>query len=273
MPPERDPAARYEGALTTKLLGKPLRFYPFAVSTESLAIAWARQENAPEGATVVANLELSPRQRKGPPWVPFAGDGLYFSTVLRPGLPPEGEGLLWLMASLGAAEGLGEATGLDIGVKWPDDIWIKGRKIGGFKIEAQLGPGEITTAVITGRFNINVEASSFPEPIREIATSVLAESGRPAESEKMLNAILAGIEKRYDDEVGDLIKAYSGRCETIGRKVRAMLMPKGEVAGIATGIDPFGALLLDVGGKTVPVVIDTLRKLEPIQTKIEGLSI
>lgn len=273
MPETKDPAAALEGKLSTELLGKPLRYYPFAVSTESLALAWARQENAPEGATIVANQELSPRQRKGPPWVVFPSQGLYFATVLRPGLPPEGEGLLWLMASVGAAEGLQAATGLDVKVKWPDDLLVGGRKIGGFKIEAQLGPGEISSAVVTGRFNLNVESDAFPEDIRQSATSLLIETGSQAETGKMLDAILKGIERRYDDEVADLIKGYSARCETIGRKVRATLMPKGEVAGVATGIDPFGALLVDVGGKTVPVTIDTLRKLEPIQAKIEGPSL
>lgn len=268
-----DPAARFEGALTTKQLGKPLRYYPFAVTTESLAMAWARQENASEGSTVVANQELSPRQRKGPPWVPFPSEGLYFTIVLRPGLPPEGEGLLWLMTSVGAAEGIQAATGLEAQVKWPDDVLVAGRKVGGIKVEAQLGPGEITSAMVTGRFNLNVQADAFPKEIRETATSLLAQTGSPVKPEEILNAILGGIERRYDDEVADLIKAYSARCETIGRRVRAVLMPKGEVAGLATGIDPFGALLVDVGGKTVPVVIDTLRKLEPIQSKIEGLPI
>lgn len=271
MPETQDPATRFENTLTTKILGKPLRYYPFAVSTESLAMAWARQENAPEGATVVANQELSPRQRKGPPWIPFPSEGLYFATILRPGLPPEGEGLLWLMASVGAADGLQEATGLDVKVKWPDDIWVGGRKIGGFKIDAQLGPGEISSAVVTGRFNLNVDASAFPEALRDTASSLLIETGARVEPEQILNAILGGIERRYDDEVADLIKTYSARCETIGRRVRAVLMPKGEVAGLATGIDPFGALLVDVGGKSVPVVIDTLRKLEPIQTEVKGL--
>lgn len=268
---QEDAAARFETALTTQILGKPLRYYPFAVSTESLALAWARQEDAPEGATVVANQELSPRQRKGPPWVPFPSEGLYFATVLRPGLPPEGEGLLWLMVSLGAAEGLQQATDLEVKVKWPDDLLVGGRKIGGMKVDAQLGPGEIASAVVTGRFNVNVEPSAFPPAIKDIATSVRAETGSAVQPERMLDAILGGIERRYDQDVAHLIQAYTERCETIGRKVRAVLMPKGEVAGVATGIDPFGALMVDVGGKSVPVVIDTLRKLEPVQSSIQGL--
>jgi len=267
MTPE-ETAAGLEAALTTRQLGKPVRFYPFAVTTESLALGWARKEQAPEGATIVADQELSPRQRKGPVWIPFASQGLYFAMVLRPALPPEGESLLWLMTTLGAAEGLEAATGMKTSVKWPDDILVGGKKIGGIKVEAQLGPGEIASAVVTGRFNLNVPADAFPDSIKDIATSVLAETGKQMELSDALNAVMSGIERRYDDDVADLMKAYTAKCETIGKQVRATLLPKGEVAGTATGIDPFGCLVIDVGGRSVPVVIDTLRKLEPIQSQI-----
>lgn len=261
MSPE-DPADAFEAALTTKTLGHPLRHFPVAVTTESLAKSWGRQEKAPEGATVVADQELSARQRKGPVWTPFGTDGLYFSVVLRPGIPPEGEGLIWLLASLGAAEGLKEETGLEVKVKWPDDLLVGGRKLGGVKVDALLGPGEILMAVITYRINLNVKKEAFPEAIREASTSVLIETGRPMAREQALGAVLKGLERRYDDDVPRLLEAYRGRCETIGRQVVARLLPKGEVMGKVSGVSDFGTLIIDVGGRPTPVVIDALRKLE-----------
>ena len=169
---------------------------------------------------------------------------------------------MWLMASVGAAEGLQELIGSAVECKWPDDLLVGGRKIGGIKIEAQLGPGEIVSAVITGRFNINVAQEDFPPAIKDTATSTLVETGKEITIESALDAVLSGIERRYDDDVPKMMKAYTDRCETIGRSVRAMLLPKGEVAGVAAGIDSFGSLQVEVGGRTVPVVIDTLRKLE-----------
>ncbi|MGH2810695.1 MAG: biotin--[acetyl-CoA-carboxylase] ligase, partial [Actinomycetota bacterium] len=153
--------------------------------------------------------------------------------------------------------------GLETRVKWPDDILVGGRKIGGMKIEAQLGPGEIASAVVTGRLNINVPEDSFPDAIRDRSTSVLMETGSEMALPEALNAVLGGIEERYEsDDVSRMMQAYLERCETIGKRVKALLLPKGEVAGVATGVDPFGSLQIQVGGRTVPVVIDTLKKLE-----------
>ncbi len=255
-------ADAFEASLTTKLLGRPLRHYPVVLTTESMALAWARQQDAPEGATVVADQEVTPRQRKGPPWRPFPSLGLYFSVVLRPGLPPEGEDLLWLLASLGAAEGIEAATGVSTRVKWPDDVLVDGRKIGGVKVEAQLGPGAIASAVLTFRINVNVESAALSPDIREVATSALIETGGPVELGAMLDAVLGALERRYDDDVPDLLEAYRGRCETIGQAVRAVLLPRGEVRGTASGIDDFGSLQVDVGGKPAHVKIDQLKKLE-----------
>lgn len=257
-------ADTFIAALTTERFGKDLRHYPVAVNAESLAMAWARQEEAPEGATVVADQELSARQRKGPIWTTFGLKALSCSVILRPAIPPDAEGLLWLLASLGAADGLERGTGLSVMCKWPDDLYVGGRKLGGVKVDAQLGPGKIVHAALTYRINLNVEAGEFPPALEDIATSLLIETGRSFQREAVLDAVLGGLERRYDDDIPDLMEAYKARCETIGRRVRARLLPRGEVMGKAIGIDDFGALLIDVGGKPTPVHFETLKKLEPV---------
>lgn len=258
-----DSAAALEAALTTEQLGRPVRHFPIAVTTESLALAWARQEGAPEGATVVADQELAPRQRKGATWTGLSTLGLYASVVLRPGLPPEGEELLWLLGSLGAAEGLGAAFGFETAVKWPDDILVSGRKIAGLKVDAQLGPGEIVSAVLTYRVNVNAADDDFPGELRGSATSVRIETGAEADRAGVLDAVLKGVESRYDDDVPALLDAYRARCETIGRSVKALLLPRGEVVGEVAGIDDFGSLLVSAGSTPTRIRVDTLKKLEP----------
>ncbi|MGI8407869.1 MAG: biotin--[acetyl-CoA-carboxylase] ligase [Actinomycetota bacterium] len=252
-----------EACLTTETLGHPLRSYPIALTTESLALAWARKEDAPEGAVVMADQELSPRQRKGPPWIPFASRGLYFSVILRPALPPEGQGLVWLLASLGVAEGLGEATGLTTSLKWPDDIMIGARKIAGVKVEAQLGPSEIESAIVTVRVNLAVRAEDLPAELQGIATSVLIEGIDPPRREEVLDPILGAIERCYDLEVPVLVERYKGRCETLGRNVRALFLPRGEVRGKALDINEFGSLVVAAPEGPAAVPIGVLKKLEP----------
>lgn len=242
--------------------GEPLRSYPIALTTESLALAWARTEDAPEGAVVVADQELSPRQRKGPPWVPFPSKGLYLSVVLRPALPPEGEGLLWLLASLGVAEGLEAVTGLVVTLKWPDDVLIGERKIAGVKVDAQLGPGQIDSAIVTVRANLDVSVTDLPPSLAGVATSVLIEGAPIPSREEFRDGILAGIERCYDLEVSTLLDLYRQRCETIGREVRARILPRGEVRGKALDIDEFGSLVIEVPEGAAAVPIGVLKKLE-----------
>ena len=242
--------------------GHPVRTYPVALTTESLALGWARSEAAPEGAVVTATQELSPRQRKGPPWIVFPSGGLYLSMVLRPGLPPEGEDLLWVLACLSAARAI-EALGVDgVRIKWPDDVHVDGRKIAGLKVINQLGPGRIDSAIVTFRVNANVDATQLPDDLEGRATSISMETGSQVDQDVALKAFLRTFDETYDLEPAHLLDGYRQRCETLGRSVRASLLPRGEVVGVASNVDASGTLLIDAGARTIGVNVDSLKKLE-----------
>lgn len=249
------------GAEST-VAGHPVRAYPVALTTEALALAWARTQEAPEGAVVVAAQELSPRQRKGPPWVPFPGDGLYLSIVLRPAVPPEAEDLLWVLACLAGARALGALGVHDVKIKWPDDLHVAGRKIGSVKVINQLAPGRIETAIVTFRININVTKDRMPPELEQTATSVAIETRSSVDQAAALHSCLKAFDHVYDLGAAELLQDYRERCETLGRRVRATLLPRGEVVGTATDVDSFGSLLIAVGSRTVGVNVDSLKRLE-----------
>lgn len=257
-----DEGGRRDASPAARTFGHPLRSFPIALTTESLALAWARKEAAPEGAVVIADQELSPRQRKGPPWVSFSSGGLYFSIVLRPALPPEGEGLLWLLVSLGVAEGIEAAAGLSTALKWPDDVLIGERKIAGVKVEVQLGPGRIESAIVTVRANLDVTASELPADLAGVATSFSIEGAPQRSRDEVLGALLESIEACYDLEVAALVERYKARCETLGRMVRAMILPRGEVRGEVLDINDFGSLVVAAPEGPAAVPIGVLKKLE-----------
>lgn len=254
-----DAARELEEALAGLHLGRPLRHYPLALTTEALALAWARREAAPEGALVVADQEVSPRGRRGPAWTVFPGQGLYASLVLRPGLPPQGEGLLHLLASLAVAEGLERAAGVRCTLKWPDDVTIGGAKVAGIKAEAQLGPGRIDSAVVTFRVNVAVPLEALSR-VEGAATSLFAATGSAPSRWEVMAHILAALHERYEHDVVELLAAYSERCSTLGSPVRALLLPRGEVSGTAEAVDAAGALVVAGHG---PVTIARLKRLEP----------
>lgn len=254
-----------EAALSgRRALGRPVQVYPVAVTTESVALGWARAQAAPEGALVVADLELSARARRGPPWTSVAGKSLAFSIVLRPELPPEGEGLLWLLASVAAAEGISERSGSEVGLGWPDEIVVGDRRLLGMvRTDAQLAPGRIETAILTVRVNVGLSEDDVPAERRGTVTS-LAIEGVETPRVEILAAILSRLERRYGASVEELLGAYRSRCETLGRQVRAQLMPAGEVVGRAVDIDERGALVVEKSGGRRALTVDAVRRLESV---------
>ena len=240
-----------------------MRTYPVAVSVEAMAAAWARQEQAPEGATVVATQELAARGRRGTVWKTIPDRTLSFAVVLRPALPPAGEQLLWILASLAAAEGLDKLGVAEVHLKWPDDIFVGGGKIGVIRVQAHLGPGQIDSAVLTFRLNLSVTPDDVPDAS---PASVAGATGRTVDPSEVIDAVLTALEGRYHGGVEPLLAAYRARCLTIGTRVRAELLPRGEVEGIAKAVDDQGSLEVEVHrGGIHPVTVETLRRLRVIE--------
>lgn len=253
---------RLEAALGgERLFGTEVQAYEVAVSTESLALAWARQHDAPEGALVVADAELSARGRRGASWVSVPGRSLAFSVVVRPGLPAAGEGLLWLLSSLVTAEGLEQLTGLDARLKWPNDVLVDGRGVAAVRVDAHLGPGQVETAVLTVRVNVDLSEDELSRAPGRPVTS-LAVEGASQPRVAVLTAILDRLEVRYGESVSDLLDAYRARCDTLNRRIRAELMPSGEAAGLAADVDETGALIVESGTRRSVVGVDALKRLE-----------
>lgn len=245
-----------------RALGAPLRVHPVVTSTEALALGWARQNDAPEGALVTANQELSARVRRGVPWVSHPGASLAFSVVLRPDLPPEGEGLLWLLASLAAAEGVEAVGEVEVLLKWPNDLLVGTRRLGGIRVDARLGPGVIDIAVVTFRLNVGGTADDFPDELRDAVTTLHAE-GVPADRLEVMRSILDHLEVRYGAGVQELLGAYRQRCDTLGKRVRArLLMTTQEASGVATDVSPGGGLVLRTAGGAGTISVDQLARLD-----------
>lgn len=204
------------------LLGeRPLRAYPALLSTESDATAWARS-GAPSGAVVVADYQASPRGRGGLPWTVQPGRGLGFSLVTHPDLPSEREGWPYVAASLAVAERLGD-TRLD----WPDTVLgtADGGPLAQLGVYVEPGPLGIAWATIT----------------------VLVGAAMPPRG-PLLAGLVDRIEERLLEDPDRVLGDFRERCATLGRQVRARLIPMGpsgpEVVGEAVDVLEDGALVI-----------------------------
>lgn len=149
-----------------------------SVDSTNLAARRGSDQGDPAGSVYVAEEQTAGRGRRGKSWRSAAGEGLWFSLLLQPDLPPEQLAPVTLFAGLCAATALRKAIGLDIQLKWPNDLVIlpAGRKIGGILTEMLVEENQIA-AVIIG-LGINVHTLDFPADLQALATSLALELAR-----------------------------------------------------------------------------------------------
>ena len=219
----------------------PPFFFAETDSTNTMALELARQ-GVPEWTVVAAGHQRSGRGRMGRSWVSAPGRSLLFSLVLRPKLPPDRAPLLSLLAAVAAIEACEIPELLS---KWPNDLVIGGRKVGGILAEGRIQGTALEHVVVGMGLNVAMGEQDFPEELRESATS-LATAGGEHELGSLLTAILSGFREEYerqDDRFAvRVVGRYLSRCDTVGRRVRATTTEGATVEGQAVGLDPRGGL-------------------------------
>lgn len=202
-----------------------IRWLAEVASTNDVLVALARG-GAPDGLVVVADHQTAGRGRRGRTWEAPAGSSLLASVLLRPAPP-----LVTLAAGLAAADACAEVAGVEVALKWPNDLLLAGGgKLGGILAEAVGG------AAVVG-LGLNVDWGGAPLP------AGAASLGRPVDRRALLDAWLRGL-----DQPGDVLARYRERCSTIGRRVRVQLVD-GVLEGVATAVEGDGRLV--VGGRPV----------------------
>jgi BirA family transcriptional regulator, biotin operon repressor / biotin---[acetyl-CoA-carboxylase] ligase len=182
--------------------------------------------------------------------------------VLRPRQSLGGGGdratkLLTLAAGVALVEAVETATGLAVDLKWPNDLYVARRKLAGILAEATGGADE---PMVLG-YGINVGATAFPPELRNRATSLESELGRPVDRALLLVESLASLARRYDDllerRFDAILDAWRARSPgSTGARVtwKTGATPPGTATGLTAGIDDDGALLVVVGDRIERIV-------------------
>lgn len=200
----------------------------------------------PPGTVVVAERQTQGRGRRRNRWQSVEGESLTFSVLLRPAVPLALWPRLSLAAGLAVAETL-ERMGYEVGVKWPNDLWIRGRKVGGILVESSDG------GAVVG-IGLNLGMREFDPGID--ATSLLIEDGRRWEAAEVLDLLLprlAGRSESIGDGFEGILQEIRSRCVLSGRRVK-LRTSRGERTGEVSGIGARGELLLRTADGVVPVI-------------------
>ncbi|WP_204038863.1 biotin--[acetyl-CoA-carboxylase] ligase [Acrocarpospora phusangensis] len=207
-------------------------------------LAQAAREGLREGAVLAAESQFAGRGRLGRIWTAPPRSGLTFSVLLRPDVPMARLGWLPLLFGLAAATAVAAHTGVDVRLKWPNDLLIGERKLAGVLAE------RVDRAVVVG-MGLNVTMRQEELPV-ERATSLLLAEASSVDRGALLLAVLRELETRYrtwvaadgDVESTGLRQAYLAGSATVGQEVRVELPGERVLVGLATGIDKAGYLMV-----------------------------
>lgn len=247
--------------LATQVVGRTIEVYDVIVSTNTRATALAR-EGAPDGTLVLADAQTGGRGRLGRRWYAPAGSSLLMSLLLRPPLEPAQAQRATMICSLAAVDAIAEVVGLDVRIKWPNDLLLDGKKVGGVLTELGLVGKRLYYVVVGMGLNVNLDVSALPD-LMTPATSLSAARGEPVSRLDLLVAMLQHLEAHYARLRAGWSphSAWRQVLATLGQPV-AVGTEGGVVEGIAEDVDADGALLVrraDGGVETIRVGDVTLR--------------
>jgi BirA family biotin operon repressor/biotin-[acetyl-CoA-carboxylase] ligase len=242
-------------------------FLPITGSTNDVASTLAASGDH-EGTVVLAEAQTAGRGRRGHAWLSPPGSGLYVSVILTPARARTDGGratmLLTLAAGVALAEAVEAATALRVDLKWPNDLFVARRKLGGILAEGlparPESPGTRIDTVILG-YGINVGTIAFPPELAARATSLEIEIGRAVDRAQLFVETLAALARRYEDLLAGrfdaILDAWRSRAPAArGARVAfsTATTPAGVQSGVTAGIDDQGALLVQVGERVERII-------------------
>jgi BirA family biotin operon repressor/biotin-[acetyl-CoA-carboxylase] ligase len=208
-----------------------------STNAEALALA---NKGCLEWTIVVADEQTAGRGRNGKFWDSPSG-GLWCSVVLRPNIASGTLPLIQFFVANSARRVLEQAIGTRVGVKWPNDLIVKGLKVGGILVEARLVDTRIEFAVAGVGINLNVQSSSLPQG----ATSTFNITGRLLNRDAVLDGLLEDLESSYS-EIHNKERIFQDWWENCVHRFEpvTVVRSEGSVSGISTGISTSGCLIV-----------------------------
>ena len=202
---------------------------------------------APEGTVVIADEQTAGRGRMGRSFASAPGCGIYMSMLLRPeGCTADCAPGLTAVAAVAVCRAIEKVCGRAPGIKWINDLYLRGRKICGILCESSVRDGRVDYAVLGIGLNVTTRAEEFPAELRETAGSLYTQTGFVFERGKLIAAIIAELSSLYSVwlEGPSVCHAeYKRRCIILDRQI-TVRSPGGELEAVAENISPDYGLVL-----------------------------
>ncbi len=229
--------------LKGSLFGKRIYHFFKTDSTNRVALELGHA-GEPEGAVVLAEEQTAGRGRAGRKWQSDRAAGIYVTLLLRPRLAPVQAPLLTMMAGLSARAAIEAQTGLVADLKWPNDLLLGGKKVGGILTEMHAEPSMVRFVIVGIGLNVNQE--KFPGELGTIATSLHIEAGKHISRLEVLVRLLREFENDYNRFLREGPAGVTQRFGAVssyaqGKRVRVTNGTE-SFAGTTAGLGPEGLL-------------------------------
>ncbi|WP_297213025.1 MULTISPECIES: biotin--[acetyl-CoA-carboxylase] ligase [Thermodesulfovibrio] len=233
-------------------VGKEIFIYDEVESTNSVAYELLKK-GYPSGTVVIADRQTKGKGRLGRKWISPAGKNLYMSIAVKPNITPKYATMITLTSVVACTTALRRHTDIAVLIKWPNDMLVDHKKVGGILSEIKIEGEKIKAAVVGIGINVNMTEEDIPEEIKDIATSL-----RICKGEEFSRALLAVeiikefdkwyqlLEKKNRKTIIDRWMQLSG---TIGRQVKIVLTER-EIIATAEAIDEEGRLIVKLSDGT-----------------------
>jgi BirA family transcriptional regulator, biotin operon repressor / biotin---[acetyl-CoA-carboxylase] ligase len=263
VPAELTAALRHDPGATR--LWREIRVVAETGSTND-DLAAAAVAGEPGGLVLVAEHQVAGRGRLQRTWDSPPRAGLTFSMLLRPPVPPSSVPLLPLLVATATATAVTERTDVDVRLKWPNDLMVDDRKLGGLLATVVGGVDELAVVVGLG-LNVSTRRAELARPD---ASSLQLEARKPVDRQALLLAVLRSVAGAYSTWIalggtpGGVLSRYRKLSATLGRSVRVELSAGEAITGVAVDVDEAGRLVVDTADGSQVVSAADVTHLRPV---------
>lgn len=255
----RTPAGLHRSLILAHL-GRHARVAPHLVCLDSVDSTNTEAERClaagdPVPLAILAREQTQGRGRFGRTWHSPANGNLYATLVFRPQLEPARLQDFTLWMGLNVCELIENFCKIRPGLKWPNDLYLDGRKAGGMLTEARVDADQVRDLVFGLGLNVNSRSAALPAELRRIAISLADATGAPVDLNRFAAALIGRLSAAYGDFIGG---SYRDKCADLWQRYdilrgRAVTVTQGgrTIRGTATGVDDEGSLLVHLeSGRT-----------------------
>lgn len=216
------------------------------------------EKGAPEGTLVIAEEQTGGRGRMGKKFYSPFGKGIWMSMILRPTQPLHLTQQLTLLTGVAVRRAIQKTTGVEAGIKWPNDLLIDGKKVCGILLESATEDDVVKYCIAGIGISVNLKEEDYPDELKSIATSLrMASGGHNINRNELICSILNEMESLYGlyNEQGfePIASLWEASSVTLNREV-SVHSSRGIMNGTAAGLHSSGALLVKNGdGELIPV--------------------